>query len=118
MNKLVSGDGRTHIESRLMRESLQNKAVLSGTESERDVQIFPDVSLVSIGGQSIFDRGKDAILPLVAEIAAVKKRHKIVIGVGGGTRVRHTVALAIDLGLPTGGVAPPVRAREGAHPSP
>jgi hypothetical protein len=37
--------------------------VLAKTDSERDLQIFPDVSLVSIGGQSIFDRGKDAILP-------------------------------------------------------
>jgi molybdenum storage protein len=112
MNKLVGGDGRTHIESRLMRESLQNKQVLSGTESERDVQIFPDVSMVSIGGQSIFDRGKDAILPLVAELAEVKRRHKMVIGVGGGTRVRHTMAVAMDLGLPTGGIAQLVGAME------
>jgi molybdenum storage protein len=112
MNKLVGGDGRTHIESRLMRESLQNRQVLEGTESERDLQIFPDVSLVSIGGQSIFDRGKDAILPLVEEIAEVKRRHKIVIGVGGGTRVRHTVSIALDLGLPTGGIAQLVGAME------
>ncbi len=110
--KLVSGDGRTHIESRLMRESLQDRKVLSKTDSERDIQIFPDVTLVSIGGQSIFDRGKDAILPLVAEIAEVKKRHKIVIGVGGGTRVRHTMSIAIDLGLPTGGIAQLVGAME------
>ena len=112
MNKLVGGDGRTHIESRLMRESLQNKQVLSGTESDRDVQIFPDVSMVSIGGQSIFDRGKDAILPLVQELAEVKKRHKMVIGVGGGTRVRHTISIAVDLGLPVGGMAQLVGAME------
>ena len=112
MTKLVGGDGRTHIQSRLMRESLQDRNVLSKTDSERDLQIFPDVSLVSIGGQSIFDRGKDAILPLVAEIAEVKKRHKMVIGVGGGTRVRHTVSIAMDLGLPTGGIAQLVGAME------
>src|SRR3569623_2477258 len=112
MTKLVGGDGRTHIESRLMRESLQNKKVLSATESERDLQSFPDVSLGSSGGQSIFDRGKDAILPLVAERAEVKKRHKMVIGVGGGTRVRHTVSIALDLGLPTGGIAQLVGALE------
>lgn len=112
MTKLVSGDGRTHIESRLMRESLQDRGVLSKTDSERDLQIFPDVSLVSIGGQSIFDRGKEAILPLVAELAAVKRRHKMVIGVGGGTRVRHTVSIAMDLGLPTGGIAQLVGAME------
>lgn len=112
MSKLVGGDGRTHIQSILMRESLQNREVLSKTDSGRDLQIFPDVSLVSIGGQSIFDRGKDAILPLVAELAVVKKRHKMVIGVGGGTRVRHTVSIAMDLGLPTGGIAQLVGAME------
>jgi molybdenum storage protein len=112
MTKLVGGDGRTHIQSRLMRESLQDRKVLSNTDSERDLQIFPDCSLVSIGGQSIFDRGKEAILPLVAEIAEVKKRHKMVIGVGGGTRVRHTVSIAMDLGLPTGGIAQLVGAME------
>src|SRR5882724_4311388 len=112
MTKLVGGDGRTHIQSELMRESLQDRGVLSKTDSERDLQIFPDVSLVSIGGQSIFDRGKAAILPLVAELAEVKRRHKMVIGVGGGTRVRHTVSVAMDLGLPTGGIAQLVGAME------
>ncbi len=111
-SKLVIGDGRTHIKSQLMRESLQNRAVLSKTDSERDLHIFPDVSLVSIGGQSIFDRGKSAILPLVDELAIVKKLHKIVIGVGGGTRVRHTMSVALDFGLPTGGIAQLVGAME------
>jgi molybdenum storage protein len=112
MSTIIGGDGRNHIPSALMRESLQNRGVLSKTDSERDLQIFPDVSLVSIGGQSIFDRGKDAILPLVEELAEVKRHHKIVIGVGGGTRVRHTIAMAIDLGLPVGGIAQLVGAME------
>ncbi|MEO6773977.1 MAG: uridine kinase [Kofleriaceae bacterium] len=112
MTKLVTGDGRTHIQSQLMRESLQDRDVLSKTDSVRDIQIFPDVSMVSIGGQSIFDRGKSAILPLVEELAEVKKHHKMVIGVGGGTRVRHTMAVAMDLGLPTGGIAQLVGAME------
>jgi molybdenum storage protein len=112
MTKLVADDGRTHIESLLMRESLQNRKVLSQTESDRDLKIFPDVSLVSIGGQSIFDRGKSAIMPLVDELAVVKRRHKMVIGVGGGTRVRHTMSIALDFGLPTGGIAQLVGAME------
>ena len=112
MAQLVGGDGRTHISSSLMRESLQDRGVLSKTDTERDLQIFPDVSMVSIGGQSIFDRGKEAILPLVEELAQVKKLHKMVIGVGGGTRVRHTVAIAMDLGLPVGGIAQLVGAME------
>ena len=114
MSELVGGDGRTHITSKLMRESLQNKSVLSDTDSERDIQIFPDVSMVSIGGQSIFDRGKGAILPLVAELVEIKRDKKLnfVIGVGGGTRVRHTISIAEDLGLPVGGMAQLVGAME------
>src|SRR5262245_25093284 len=114
MTKLVSGDGRTHIQSRLMRESLQDRGVISQTESDRDLQVFPDVTLVSIGGQSIFDRGKHAILPLVEEIVQLKRDRslKMVIGVGGGTRVRHTISIAVDLGLPVGGMAQLVGAME------
>ncbi|HEX3759520.1 MAG TPA: hypothetical protein VHW23_12475 [Kofleriaceae bacterium] len=114
MSELVSGDGRTHINSRLMRESLQNRRVLSQTESDRDLRVFPDVTLVSIGGQSIFDRGKAAILPLVEELVELKRDRslKMVIGVGGGTRVRHTISIALDLGLPVGGMAQLVGAME------
>jgi molybdenum storage protein len=114
MSELVSGDGRTHINSRLMRESLQNRGVLSQTDSDRDLRVFPDVTLVSIGGQSIFDRGKAAILPLVEELVELKRDRnlKMVIGVGGGTRVRHTISIALDLGLPVGGMAQLVGAME------
>lgn len=112
MSKLLGGDGRTHIESHLMQESLQRRDVLARTDSDRDIKIFPDLQLVSIGGQSIFDRGKAAILPLVEEIAAVKKEVKMVIGVGGGTRVRHTLSIALDLGLPVGGIAQLIGAME------
>jgi len=112
MTKILRGDGRTHIQSRLMRESLQDRGVIAGTDSDHDLQVFPDVTLVAIGGQSIFDRGKEAILPLVDEIAEVKQRRPIVLTVGGGTRVRHTMSIALDLGLPTGGVAQLVGAME------
>ncbi|MBK7072430.1 MAG: uridine kinase [Myxococcales bacterium] len=114
MSNLVSGDGRTHIESRLMRESLQDRRVVAGTDSDRDVHIFPDAALIGIGGQSIFDRGKDAILPLVDEIAAIKRDlgKKMVLAVGGGTRVRHTLSVALDLGLPVGGIAQLIGAME------
>ena len=111
MSKLVTGDGRTHITSSLMRESLVDKRVIAKTQSDREFEIMPDVALVSIGGQSIFDRGKEAVLPLVAELGGLR-RHRIVIGVGGGTRVRHTVSIALDLGIPTGGIAQLVGAME------
>jgi molybdenum storage protein len=115
MTKLVTGDGRTHIASSLMQESLVDRRVVARTRSARELDILPDVTLVGLGGQSIFDRGKEALLPLAQEIAALRKKHRLVIGVGGGTRVRHTVAIAVDLGLPTGGIAQLVGAMEEAN---
>ena len=114
--KLVPGDGRTHIESPLMRESLVDRRVVEKTHTDTELAILPDVILVGIGGQSIFDRGRSAILPLVEELAAAKKKkHRMVLGVGGGTRVRHTISVALDLGLPTGGIAQLVGAMEEAN---
>ncbi|MGD0528036.1 MAG: uridine kinase [Polyangiaceae bacterium] len=115
MSKLVADDGRTHIESRLMRESLVDRKVIARTASEREYEIMPNVVLVGIGGQSIFDRGREALLPLVEEISAVRPKYKMMMGVGGGTRVRHTVSIALDLGVPTGGVAQLVGAMEEAN---
>jgi molybdenum storage protein len=115
MTKLVADDGRTHIASALMRESLVDRRVVARTQSEREHRILPDVALVSLGGQSIFDRGKAALLPLVEELAVVSRLHKMLVGVGGGTRVRHTLSIAVDLGLPTGGIAQLVGAMEEAN---
>ena len=127
MSKLVTGDGRTHIESSLMRESLVDRRVIAKTDSEGEFAILPDVVLVGIGGQSIFDRGKPAVMPLVEELKTLREARKnalargskgpppMVIGVGGGTRERHTVSVALDLGIPTGGVAQLVGAMEEAN---
>ena len=114
MSKLVSGDGRTHIESPLMRESLVDRRVLARTATPGERAILPDVVLVSVGGQSIFDRGRAALVPLAEEIAAARAElgTRMIIGVGGGTRVRHTISIALDLGLPTGGMAQLVGAME------
>lgn len=112
MSELVSDDGRTHIVSQLMRESLQDRSVIARTKSQREHEILPHVVLVGIGGQSIFDRGREALLPLVKAIAEGERDCPILLGVGGGTRVRHTLAIACDLGLPTGGIAQLVGAME------
>jgi molybdenum storage protein len=114
-SEFETGDGRTHIKSSLMRESLVDRSVIARTHSEREYEIMPDVLLVSIGGQSIFDRGKDALLPVAEELSEARGKHKMIVGVGGGTRVRHTVSVALDLGLPTGGIAQLVGAMEEAN---
>jgi molybdenum storage protein len=109
-------DGRTHIVSSLMRESLVDERVLDRTASAHELAILPDVLLVGLGGQSIFDRGKEAVLPVVAELAAARAaRRRMVVAVGGGTRVRHTISVALDMGLPVGGVAQLVGAMEEAN---
>jgi molybdenum storage protein len=66
------------------------------------VSILPDANVVKIGAQSLIDRGRSAIYPLVEELGAAAKHHKLIIGVGAGTRARHVYDLGADLGLPTG----------------
>ncbi len=69
------------------------------------LRILPNVNVIKIGGQSFVDRGREAILPLRAEIGEVCTKHQILIGAGGGTRARHAYSLALDLDLPTGVLA-------------
>jgi molybdenum storage protein len=81
---------------------LSDEALRQTTESTPDYAILPWVNVVKIGGQSIMDRGRAAVGPLVEEIVGNLKRHKMILGTGAGTRARHIYSLAIDLGLPTG----------------
>jgi molybdenum storage protein len=86
----------------LMKGSLDEADVKKSTESAPDYPILPWVNVVKIGGQSIIDRGRAAVYPLIDEIVTNLGRHKMILGTGAGTRARHIYALAIDLGLPTG----------------
>ena len=86
----------------LVGGSLTDTAVMRATEATSDFAILPWVNVVKIGGQSIMDRGRSAVYPLVEEIVANMKHHKMILGTGAGTRARHIYSLAIDLGLPTG----------------
>ena len=90
------------LESILTGGSLTDVEVLKATGDFPDYAVLPDVSVVKIGGQSIIDRGKSAVFPIVEELEAVRKKHRMMIGTGAGTRARHLYALAADLGLPTG----------------
>ncbi len=65
-------------------------------------QILPEANVVKIGGQSIIDRGRKAVFPLIEEIVENLPRHQIILGTGAGTRARHAYSVALDLGLPTG----------------
>src|SRR5437016_6562655 len=96
--------GAQHVPSNLMRESLVDKGVLARTESPVTA-ILPDVNVVHIGGRSIMDRGRSALLPLLDEIIANQSQHRMIIGVGTGVRTRHIFSVGLDLGLPTGVLA-------------
>lgn len=92
----------TDLGKRLINDSLSDEALQRATGTTPDYAILPWVNVVKIGGQSIMDRGRAAVGPLVDEIVANLKRHKMILGTGAGTRARHIYSLAIDLGLPTG----------------
>jgi molybdenum storage protein len=102
MSLVREKDGRLHIETPLMAESLMDKTLLASTESESIFRPLPELNVVKLGGQSIIDRGADVVLPLVEEIAAARSQHQLLIMTGGGTRSRHAYAIALDLGMPTG----------------
>ncbi|MFO0722633.1 MAG: uridine kinase [Myxococcota bacterium] len=67
--------------------------------------MMPDVKVIKIGGQSILDRGKSAVFPVLDELVAVKDKYKLLLCCGGGTRARHIYSVAADLELPTGVLA-------------
>ncbi len=93
-----------HVTSGLMRESLVDKNVIAGTNGHV-TSILPDVNIIQIGGHSIMDRGRTALLPLLEEIVANQPKHRMIIGVGAGVRSRHIFSVGLDLGLPTGALA-------------
>ncbi len=96
-NAMLSELGR-----RLVSGSLSDAAIQRATEATPNIAILPWVNVVKIGGQSIMDRGRAAVAPVVDEIVANLHRHKMILGTGAGTRARHVYSLAIDLGLPIG----------------
>jgi molybdenum storage protein len=105
MSKLVREEGeqgRLHIETPLMGESLVSKTLLEKTEASDYFRMHPDVNVLKIGGQSIMDRGATALLPILDALIEAKDTHKILLMTGGGTRARHVYNIGIDLKMPTG----------------
>jgi molybdenum storage protein len=90
------------LETLLMQRSLTDKQLLAAADAAADFRILPDATVIKIGGQSVIDRGRAAVYPLVDEIVAVRKAHKLLIGTGAGTRARHLYSIAAGLNLPAG----------------
>jgi molybdenum storage protein len=69
------------------------------------VAVMPEVKVLKVGGQSIMDRGRAAVFPILDELVAAKDKHQLLVCCGGGTRARHIYSVASDLELPTGVLA-------------
>ena len=92
----------TNLGEALMDGSLTDDQLIAQTGRSALVKILPDANVVKIGGQSLIDRGRSAIFPLIDEVVANLSRHKMIIGTGAGTRARHAYSVGLDLGMPTG----------------
>ncbi|GAB3451614.1 amino acid kinase family protein [Insolitispirillum peregrinum] len=90
------------LEALLMQRSLTDAQLLAAAETAADYRILPHATVIKIGGQSVIDRGRAAVYPLVDEIVAARKDHKMLIGTGAGTRARHLYSIAAGLNLPAG----------------
>ena len=97
-------DGRHHVTSMLMRESLLDKEVQKSTETPV-FSMLPEAHVVKIGGRSIIDAGRAVVYPVIDALAGCLQTKKLIIGAGGGVRSRHVLSIGIDLGLPTGALA-------------
>jgi molybdenum storage protein len=92
----------SELEALLMERSLTDPELQARAETAANFRILPDASVIKIGGQSVIDRGRAAVFPLVDEILAARKTHKMLIGTGAGTRARHLYSIAAGLSLPAG----------------
>lgn len=92
----------TELGGSLLTGSLNEERLMEQTGGPNAVQILPEANVIKIGGQSIIDRGRTAVFPLIEEIVENLGVHKMIIGTGAGTRARHAYSVGLDLGLPTG----------------
>jgi molybdenum storage protein len=95
-------DTTSRLDELLVQRSLTDADLLAAAEAADDHRILPDATVLKIGGQSVIDRGRAAVYPLVDEIVAARENHQLLIGTGAGTRARHLYSIAADLDLPAG----------------
>ena len=94
-----------HVASPLARQTLLDSDLTTPVAGKRPIRLLPWLQVVKIGGRSIMDRGRDAILPIVDEIRKLLPEHRLLILTGAGIRARHVYGVGLDLGLPVGSLA-------------
>lgn len=94
------------MDSFLSGQTLSSLETIEKAKLQPEIRVLPDVWVIKMGGQSIMDRGREAIFPIMEELIAAKNEGiQFILGLGGGTRARHVYAQAIELNLPTGMLA-------------
>jgi molybdenum storage protein len=86
----------------LLGRPLDDPDLLAATAGAPDYPILPNATVLKIGGQSVLDRGRTAVYPLIEQMVEIKTENPLLIGTGGGTRARHAYTVGTGLGLPTG----------------
>src|SRR5262245_22937161 len=92
----------TQLGAALVDGSLTDETLLAETAARPALPVLPQANVIKIGGQSLIDRGRAAVFPLLDELVANLDQHKMIIGTGAGTRARHAYSVGLDLGMPTG----------------
>ncbi len=98
----MSNELLTELGASLVQGSLTDKSLLQKTSEQPVFKVLPEANVVKIGGQSIIDRGRAAVIPILDEIVENLPNHKMILGTGAGTRARHAYSVGVDLGMPTG----------------
>jgi molybdenum storage protein len=100
---IIHGEGieRTDIDTAFQHISFSHADAEKLASQTPVVRILPEVNVLKLGGQSMMDRGRSAVIPVLEEICEIKDQYPVLLGVGGGTRARHAYSVALDLDLPT-----------------
>jgi molybdenum storage protein len=97
--------GAKHLPSSLMRQTLLDEDLVRPATDRPPIRLLPWLNVVKIGGRSIMDRGRQAILGVVDDLRRALPEHRLLILTGAGIRARHVYSVGLDLGLPTGVLA-------------
>lgn len=100
-----TADRIKHVASPLARQTLLDGELTRPVAGGRPIRLLPWLQVVKIGGRSIMDRGRDAILPIVEEIRKLLPEHRLLLLTGAGVRAHHLYSVGLDLGLPVGSLA-------------
>jgi molybdenum storage protein len=92
------------VPSALMRQTLLDRELVRPIDRPV-IRLLPWLNVVVLGGRSIIDRGRDVLGPVVEELRAAMREHRLLILTGPGVRARHVLSVGLDLGLPTGVLA-------------